>query len=47
MVSALPTSLTLNGIANWLVYGMFAVGGFVLFQNTISPAVTELIEKEA
>jgi hypothetical protein len=47
MVSVLPTSLTLSGVINYLVYGMVAVGGFYLFNYTLAPSLTELVEKEA
>jgi hypothetical protein len=47
MVSVLPTSLSANAILSWLVYGMFAVGGYVLIKNTVAPAVQDLVEKEA
>ena len=47
MVSVLPTSLSINGIASWLLYGMFAVGGYILIKNTVAPAVQDLVEKEA
>ena len=47
MVSVLPTSLSINGIASWLLHGMFAVGGYILIKNTVAPAVQDLVEKEA
>lgn len=47
MVSVLPTNLSINAIFSWLLYGMVAVGGFVIAKNTVAPALQDLVEKEA
>lgn len=47
MVSLLPTSLSLNSLAGWLVSGMIFTGVFYATQAAVGTEVYNALKKEA